>query len=133
MAKEIDQKRIMEILAKLPEEVKEILFSEKTADDLYGICQKYGVTPEKVTEVARCAGQVLLGILPLEKFPEALEKEAGLNKNTAKSIADEIGLYIFSGLALGPKTPAAVAEGMPADEKGPKKPSAADVYREQIE
>jgi len=133
MLKELTDEQILEILEKLPEETKEVLFSEKTAEYLYKICQKYGAAPEKVTEVARCAGQVLLGILPLEKFPEALEKEAGLNKNTAKSIADEIGLYIFSGLALGPKTPAAVAEGMPADEKGPKKPSAADVYREQIE
>lgn len=119
MTNEIAQKQILEIIEKLPEEVKEILFSEKTADTIFNICNKYGVALEKITMVAKYAGRVVLGILPREKLSETLKDEAGLSQKTASSVADEIGLAIFSQLGLPPLTT-------------PKKPSGQDTYREQV-
>lgn len=131
MAKKYNQEQIFEILEKLPKEAREVLFSEKTADDIDNVCKKYRVGLEKVSDVAKFAGQVLLGILPLEEFPEILEKEAGLRKNTAKNVAQEIRLSIFSQVESVAKKTLIETGEMPAVKES-RKPSAEDVYREQI-
>lgn len=131
MTKEIDQKQILEIIKKLPEETKEILFSEKTGETIYNICRKYGVALEKITLVAKYAGRVLLGILPQEKLSETLKEEVGLSRSTAGSVADEIGLSIFSQLNLS-KPPAAMPP-MKEEPITPQKPSSQDTYREPVE
>lgn len=136
MTKEIDQKQILEIIEKLPEEVKEILFSEKTADTIFNICNKYGVALEKITLVAKYAGRVVLGILPREKLSETLKDEAGLSQKTANSVADEIALNIFSQLGLPtkptPPTPPTPPTSVAPPSTAPKKPSSQDTYHEPI-
>lgn len=125
MTKEIDQKQIFEIIEKLPAEVKRILFSGETSDSIYNICKKYEVASEKISQVAKYTGKILFGILPREKLSETLKDEVGLSQKTADSVADEIGLSIFSQLGLS--RPTAIE---PTAEQ-PKKPSSQDVYREQ--
>lgn len=130
MTKIIDQKQIFEILEKLPAEVKEVLFAEKTGDDIDNICKKYEVSSEKISEVAKYAGQVLLGILPAEKFSEILEKEVGLKKTAAGSVAHDIESSIFSQVSNAPKKPVPeTSKTLAAKEP----PSAQDIYREQVE
>lgn len=132
MPGEYNQKEIIKILKELPEDVKETLFSEKTADSINNVCRKHGVPTEKISQAADCVGRVLLGILSLEELPEVLEKEAGLKKNTAQSVAQEIELSVFSQIKSSLKRPAARADtALPAKEE-PRKPTGKDIYHEPV-
>ena len=128
----------MKILENLPEEVKEVFFSQKTADNIDNICKKYGVPSEKISEVANYVGMVLLGILSLDKFSGTLKDNVKLKNGAAENIAQEIEMSIFHQVEYGLRRTAPLAEKpaefgkTPPDEKELKKPGGKDIYREPV-
>lgn len=131
MAKEIDQKLIFEILEKLPEEIKEVLFSGETADSIYNICKKEGVPNQKIAPVAKYVGHVLIGALSAGDFQKTLEKDVGLEKAVAERINQQINknFFLLVGESIAEEKAAEIEEAAPA----PKKPPTKDIYREQVE
>jgi len=149
------KEQLWKLYEKLPEELKEAIFSAETADNIYNICTKNKIEDDRISEVARYTGRVLMGILPIDEFQETLEKEVKLRKIVAKKIAQEINRFVFfpvkESLALVSKieaapplkplperppevTPPEVVpppEAMSPEEK--EKPKKPDVYRETIE
>jgi len=95
MPKEYTKEQLWKIFEKLPEELKEVIFAEKTADDIYHISKRNNIKEEKISEVARLTGNVLLGILPPEEFRNTLKKELNLKKDIAEKIAFQIERIIF--------------------------------------
>jgi len=135
----------------LPSELKEALFAIETADYIYDVCEKNEVKDKQITEVARSTGKVLLGVLPPDEFQEDLEKKVGLEKETAKKVAQEINRFIFYPLKAvleklykteitPPSRPITGVEETteeattPSKKKEePKSPPKKDVYREPVE
>ena len=140
--------QLWKLYEKLPQELKEAVFSEETANNIYDICTRNEIEDDRISEIARYTGRVLMGILPLDEFQEVLEKELKLKKDLAKKVFQEINRFIFYPVKTsleeiykvpvvpppaGPppyKPPEVkIPEAAPPEEKE-KKP---DIYRESIE
>ena len=131
----------MEALRKAPQELKETIFSEETAESIGEVCDKNRVEEEKISEVARYTGRVLVGLLPPAEFQETLERELKLKKEKAKKVSQEINRFVFYPVKSSleelykieitpPAKPTKIT--LPSEEKAPV-PSKEDVYREPIE
>jgi len=143
MAKEYTKEEFWKLYEKIPQELKEAIFSEEIAESIWDICLRNEIEDERISEVARYTGRVLLGILPLEDFQKTLEEELKLEKGMAKKISQEINRFVFypvkSSLEELYKTeiapPAKPTKVTPAPEEkpAPPGPSKKDIYREPIE
>jgi hypothetical protein len=153
MAKEYPLEETWKLYEKLPSDLKEAIFSESTAEDIWNICERNEIPGEKISEIARYTGRVLLGLLPPNEFQETLEKELGIESETAKRVSREITRYVFFPVKSSLEelykieiTPAGVKPAMPPTPAPPprpverqaekvleKKPPVTDIYREPIE
>ncbi len=87
--------QLWKIYKKLPEELKDAVFSEKTANDIYQICKRNKIE-EKESELAKLVGYVLGGALPPKKFLSALKENLKLTNSIAQKIDKEVNHFIFS-------------------------------------
>ena len=141
MPEEYTREQLWKLYEKLPGELKEAIFSVETADNIYDICQRNNIEDDRISEIARYTGRVLLGILPLDEFQETLEKELKLKKDKAKKVVQEINRFIFypvknslEEIYKAPITPPPAGPKVaPLPEEKPKAPPREDVYREPIE
>ena len=92
---EYTKEEFWKLYEKLPNELKEAIFSEESANYIYDICKRNKIDDKMAPEVARYAGRVLLGILPPEEFQETLEKKVKLGKEASKKVSREINRFIF--------------------------------------
>lgn len=93
--REYSQKEKLELFEKLPQELKEVILSEETAERIWAIGQRYGIKRETLSEISALVGDILMGLLPPEEFPKVLEKELSLDEEEAKDIAREINRFIL--------------------------------------
>jgi hypothetical protein len=138
MEKEYTKEELWKIFEKLPDELKEAIFSEKTAEDIFNICTRNGIEDERMSKVAKYVGRVLMGLLPPNEFEEILEKEVGIEKEVAKSIRREVEMLIFYPVRNRLEeiykveiAPPAKITPPPKFEEKPSPPR--DIYREPIE
>ena len=140
------KEQFWKLYEKLPKELQEAIFSEETANNIYDICLKNKIKEEKVSEIARYTGRVLLGILPPDEFQKTLEKEVGLTKNEASGVAREInrfvfypvkkslaGLYKIGATPIKPSTNLTSVKTSKTSSAVEKEPEKTDIYREPIE
>jgi len=147
MKKEYSKEEIWKLYEKIAPELKEAIFSEETAESLWEIYIRNKVGGDKISEIARYTGRVLLGILPPDEFQETLEKELKIEKDTAKKVAQEINRFIFYPVKplleelykieiAPPAKPTKITpppEEKATTEEEPKAPPKEDIYREPIE
>jgi len=142
MAARYKKEQLWKLYEKLPDELKEAVFSGETADSIYDICQRNKIE-EMVSDIASIVGHVLLGVLPPDEFEEAIKKELKMENDLAKKVAQEINRFVFYtvkssleelyGAEIAPPArPKTAPPPKPSEEK-PKPPSGLDVYREPIE
>lgn len=144
--KKYTSEELWKLYEKIPQELKEAIFSEKTSEIIWDICLRNEVEDERISEIALYTGRVLLGILPPDEFQKTLEKEINIQKEVAKNIALEINRFIFypvkpelEQLYTTEITPLAKPTEVtpPKEEKKPElkseEISKEDVYREPIE
>ena len=90
------KEQLWELYKELPEELKEAIFSEKTANNVYSNCKKNGLEDEeKISQISENVGYVLLGLIAPEEFKKILLKEVKLRKETAEKIYREIIRFVF--------------------------------------
>jgi len=146
---EYPQEQLWKIYENLPTELKKLIFSNDSAENIANVCQKNGITDdEKMSEIARLTGDVLLGIMPPAEFQKTLEKELKLKPEVAKKIDFGIYRFIFypvkDSLAALYQTEVNVPESLEkiknmesasreTEEKKEKKSKRKDVYRESFE
>ena len=138
---EYTPEQLWPLYEKLPEELKEAIFSEKTADHIFNICKRNEIEEGKMSEIARYTGYVLLGVLLPSKFQETLEKEAKLDAEQAEKVALEIARFILlpvreslRSLSLEEIVSPKEAPGViPETAPKPKREKRPDIYREPIE
>lgn len=77
----------------LPQEIKDMLFSEDTTDAIYNICKNNDIEND-LERISDFAGQVLFGIAPAENTAEALG-QMGIKKTIIPKIAHELNRFVF--------------------------------------
>ena len=95
MTKEYSREQLWKLFETLPQELKEAVFSEDTAETINQTCSRNGIEDERISEVARYTGRVLMGILLPKDFQSTIQKEARLDEKTAKNITDDINRLVF--------------------------------------
>lgn len=151
MPREYPIEEAWKLYEKLPPDLKEAIFSESTAEDIWNICIRNGIEDERIPQIAKYTGRVLLGLLPPNELQETLEKELEIESEIAKRISREIARYVFfpvkhsleelykieitpAGVRPVPPRPAPPKPAEKPTEKVPeKKPPVTDIYREPIE
>ena len=143
--KQYTKEELWKLYEKLPNELREAVFSQETADHVFNICERNQI--EEVSRVSYYVGLVLVGVLLPGGFQKALEEELRIKKAAAKSVATEINRFIFypvkpvleqlhrleievSAKVVTPQPPV-VEENMPEQIEG--KPTMDDQYREPLE
>ena len=121
MAKKYTSEQFWKLYENLPQELKDALFAEETGNYIYEICQRNEIE-EKLEEIVDLAGQVLVGVLAPENFQTSLEKDIGLEKETAKKVAQEINRFIFYPVKSALEGLYKIATETPTEEKGETKP-----------
>jgi hypothetical protein len=147
MPEEYLREQLWKLYEKLPEELKEAIFSVETADNIGNICQRNKVPDAKVPEVARYTGRVLMGLLPPKELEAVLAKEVKLKTEVAKNVAREINRFVFFPVKevlsqlyeieitppARPKGAVELAERPVPEAEEEEKPKKEDIYRETIE
>jgi len=150
MAAKYTPQQFWELYKKLPEDLQDALFADKTTDEIYDICERNGVL-DSLEQIVEHVGYVLLGVLPPADFQETLEKELNLEKDKAKKVSQEINRFVFYPVKANLESlykieitppPTGVRTALPTEEMTPSfkekrgekplTPSAKDVYREPI-
>lgn len=93
-AEEYPKEQLWKLYEALPNDLKDAIFSEKTAEAIYNICQRNSLEKE-TTLVAKYAGYVLLGLLTPDDFQKALQEDLKLKNGLAKKVALEISRFVF--------------------------------------
>jgi hypothetical protein len=139
-----------EIFNKLPEKIKDKILALETAEEIFDICARNGIDDLRIPEIARCVGEVLMGLLPPSKFVETLEKKVNLEREIALKVAKDIEGVVFSpvkdelenlyGIKIATKVTEKIKEVTPPEKEIPPKkpeekpsPPRTDIYREPIE
>ncbi len=138
MVKKYNKEQLWELYNKSPEELKRAVFSEKTADNIYAVCEKNDI--DNISGITEYVQDVLLGLLPPDEFQETLEKEIGIEKEIAKKVVGEIYRFVFYPvkesleklykIEIAPLAKMKVTP--PPQEKPPTPPKKEDVYREPV-
>jgi len=143
MPEKYTREQLWKLYNNLPKDLKETIFSEQTADNIWNVCQQNEITEDLVPEIAERVGYVLLGLLAPDDFQTALEKEVGLKKEAAKKVFREINRFVFFPVkwslasfyetkTFGKKATETV-EPEEKPEEISEKPGTKDLYRESIE
>jgi hypothetical protein len=95
MPRQYTQEQLEQIYQKLPEELQEALFSLETAENIREVCESYGIGDERVSEIAKYAGHVLMGLILPQEFSGVLETDVKLPKTLADAVARDINRLVF--------------------------------------
>lgn len=143
MVDDYPKEELQKIYEALPEDLKEALFSEKTAGDIYDICVENGIEGKNL-EVAKYVGHVLLGLLSPDEFEKTLKEKMVLGDETLKKVSQGITRLVFIPLKTNlevlykikieiPEPPKEPLKRETLAEQAPKKQFGKDTYREPIE
>jgi len=129
--------QLRKLYEKLPERLKEAVFSEEVANNIANISEQNNLEKEKSLKLAKYVGYVFLGILPPNELEGILIKDLATDNNSAKKISDEIKQIVFSPLKKDLETlygsfnvPESSPKPAPFVKKGKLDK---DTYREPIE
>lgn len=90
------QEQLKEIYKKLPGDLKDAIFSVDSAKIIQETGKKYGLTIDKIGELADETGLVMLGLSAPSQFIPNLAVRLNVNKETARKIAADINTQIFA-------------------------------------
>jgi len=80
----------------LPEHVRSFLMSEETADTVWTTGESYHLSNEKIGVVAQIVGNIVLGVIPHERFEKEIQSTIGLDARIAKELTDELNSKVLS-------------------------------------
>jgi len=93
--KQFTQEEIFKRYAELPQEVKDAIFAEATAEKMNEIGKKHGLLIDKIGNLAREAGYVMLGLEHPNDFVSNLVSTLEVPELKAREIASDINEAIF--------------------------------------
>jgi hypothetical protein len=90
-----ERQNILEALNKIPEDLKDTVYSVEKADKLVEIIKKHSLQSDKLIELGKQTDYVLLGLEHPSKFVGNLSQTLGIPVETAHAIAEDINHQIF--------------------------------------
>lgn len=135
MPEEYSKEELWKLYEKLPDNLKDAIFSAETANSINNICQRNSLEEGKVTEIARYTGYVLMGLLSPDEFEKTLKEEVKLKNDSAKKVNQEINRFIFFPLRTTLEQLYKIEimpVAKPTEETAKEKPRR-DTYREPVE
>lgn len=91
-----DREEFLERIKKLPPDLTDAIFSEDIAETLLSIGKKYNLLLDKVGKLSEATNDVILGVLHPKEYIAELERNLGIDRETAKKIAQEVNTEIFA-------------------------------------
>ena len=79
----------------LPQAVKQIILSNKTAEIISRINDKYKLNLEQRGIIAQIIGKIIIKEIPIYEFANAVKTQTNLNSETAKLLTADIVQEIF--------------------------------------
>jgi hypothetical protein len=95
MEQEYTKEFFWSIYQKLPEDLKEAIFSEENNKTVNSICSKYNLNEDQISLAAKYTGRVLMGLLPLKDFSVTMELELNIDEETANQLSKDLHSSIF--------------------------------------
>lgn len=89
------QDQVNEHYQRLPDVLKQAIYSADIAEKMFELGKKHGLTLEKTGFMSEEAGYVVLGLTPPRAFTSALAERLGIAADAAEKIALEISHEIF--------------------------------------
>ncbi len=89
------KEKILETFEKLPEDVREAMFSVDTAMVIQEIRQKHKLMIDKMGELADETGLVMLGFTHPKDYIPHLTERLAVSREVAKEIAEEVNSRVF--------------------------------------
>ena len=143
MSKEYTREQLRQLYIKLPAEIKEMVSADETTENIENICQRNGITDERVGDISDLIRNVLFGVLPPDDFLKTLEREVNLKEEVAGKIAHEIHRFVFYPvkpaleelykMEIAPSEKPTEKPGVETEQKKPEALPTKDTYREPIE
>ncbi len=93
MTQKLTKEQYWKLFNNLSEEMKDVILSEKTATDIFDICERNKI--DDISKVADYVGQTLLGVLAPDNLQKTLEKELKLKKAQSQVVIQELNRFIF--------------------------------------
>jgi hypothetical protein len=134
MLEKYTKEEINKIYEELPDNLKDVLFSEETSKNIYNSCKENDLTEEKMKEVSTLVGEIILGITSVNDLEKNIVRDLEISIDKAKSISGEISRFVLSPVkeeieqVFKKNTNKEVN-----DEDIPDRPEKKDIYREPIE
>jgi hypothetical protein len=136
MTTEKEREKYRKLYKELPEDLQEAAFSIEVDDNINDVCRKYKIY-DRVDKITEYIGNVFFGLLSPDSFQETLEKEVGIEVETAKRVTTEIYRYVFYPvkesleklyrMEIAPLAKMTVTPR--SSERPPEPPKKEDVYR----
>ncbi len=148
MLEDFPKEKLQEIYEITPQDLKEALFSQETADTINDICLENNLEEKQTSKIIEYVGYVFLGLLSPNDFEKTIKEKLFLTEELSRKINRQIVRVIFIPLKTSleliykikielPKE--VVEEKLPAEEEPPKEEKISsgkrgkDTYREPIE
>lgn len=112
----------------LPENLKEAIFSEETAKNIFNICKRNEIADSLMSEISKYVGYVLLKKIDSKEFEEYLVSDVGVEEEKAKRIFVQFQNLIFRYLPILGTENIEIKK-----EKIEERKSTKDSYKEKIE
>ena len=91
---EYSREKIQSLVRQLPQEVRDVLTSDKEVDDVSDICKRYKVEG-KFMEIQKMILYVALGLRSMEDFKKYIKNKVAKNEEDAGKIYREIFRFVF--------------------------------------
>ncbi len=95
-----DFKSLYEDFNSAPENVKDIIAAVETAEVIWNMGIKYKLGEDRVVNLALTTFYFLLGRISIKNYINSVEKNLNIDNNTARNIAQEENIKIFSKASL---------------------------------
>ncbi len=93
MTQQIQKK--YELFSKLPQDLREIMFSVETADKIGEVAKKNNLESDQIWWLSHTVGMILLGETKITNFVETLQRRCKLEETKARQLARDINEAIF--------------------------------------
>lgn len=91
----LDTKTVNQAYKSSHSKIKDFIDSDEYGELLKSLQSELSLRIDQVGSIATCTTYVLLGLTPRAKYIENLQKEAGLTKEDAQSVADKVNQKVF--------------------------------------
>jgi len=92
----LSPEQIKKRLQKLPEDLKDAIFSEENTTVLLAIGKKYNLPIDKIGELSTATNYIILGAIKPGEYIAELAKRLEVDKEVARKIAHDVNEKIFS-------------------------------------